>query len=297
MPSTAFRKRNDGCRYRPGDVLAGRYRLLRCLGSGGMGTVFLAEHVYLTRPTALKVLRPEARGPDPTAAGRFRREALLAARISHPAVAQVYDFDRTADGEFLLAMEYVEGETVGQRLGRTGPLVLPHVARVLTMVADGLDQAHRLGILHRDLKPDNVMLGRDGATKLLDFGIALERSSPVAEGPGWGTPAYMSPEQLLGESLSPATDVYALGVTAYEMITGQLPHAGARWGLAARRLMDQPPLLGEVLERALEIDPAARWPTAGAFAQAVADAVTSPAPGSHRTRADRRGGTTTEVPS
>ena len=275
---------------RTGQILAGRYRILRELGSGGMGTVYLAEHVYLGRATALKLLRPElARVLD--AEARFRREALLAARINHPAVAQVYDFDCTADGEFLLAMEYVEGETVGHRLRRDGPFPIGYGLQVLQILAEGLDRAHSLGVLHRDIKPENVMLPAGGGAKLLDFGVARPMdTSSGATSPGFvlGTPAYMSPEQLAGDVLGIASDLYALGLVFYEMLTGQRPHpTESVEELRVQRLMrPSPPLhvlrpeipvaLSDVVARALEPEPQARWPSATAFARAAAGSSVSP---------------------
>ncbi len=166
--------RSDQGAEEAGQVLGGRYRVLRELGTGGMGTVYLAEHVHLGRLTAVKVLCPPRCGDDPSAEERFRREALLVARVHHPSVAQVYDFDRAPDGQFLLAMEYVEGETVAQRLERGGPFPLPEAIRVLRIVADALSHVHWMGILHRDLKPQNIMLGPGDIVKLLDFGVAHE---------------------------------------------------------------------------------------------------------------------------
>ncbi|HEY2825568.1 MAG TPA: serine/threonine-protein kinase, partial [Gemmatimonadales bacterium] len=273
---------------RIGQVLAGRYKVLKVLGAGGMGTVFLAEHVHLGRPTAVKLLRRDL-GTDPDAEARFRREALLAARITHPNVAQIYDFDRTADGEFLIAMEFVEGETVGQRLRRAGPFDLPHAIEVLKGVGAGLDRAHGLGIVHRDLKPENAMLAMDGSVKLLDFGVAraIELVGAItSSGVVVGTPAYMSPEQLTGDAVGPATDIYALGVVFYEMIAGQQPHTGSTFAeFRAKRLLkpatalnvvrdDCTPALSEVVGRAMAIDPAERWASAADFAGAAAQALT-----------------------
>jgi len=271
-----------------GQVLGGRYRVLRELGTGGMGTVYLAEHVHLGRLTAVKVLCPPRCGDDPSAEQRFRREALLVAGVRHPGVAQVYDFDRGPDGQFLLAMEYVDGETMAQRLERDGPFPLPEAIRVLRIVADALNHVHWLGILHRDLKPQNIMLGPGGVVKLLDFGVAHEMAQLLgADGFQPGTLAYMSPDQLLGDALGPASDIYSLGVVFYEMLTRRLPHAGTTVAeLRLQRLL-RPPIpvhwlrpivpreLGEVVARALHPEPAERWPSALAFAQAAARAVSS----------------------
>jgi len=270
---------------RVGHTLAGRYRLLQELGSGGMGTVYLAEHVHLGRRTAVKLMHKEL-CCQPDAEQRFRREANLAARISHPSIAQVYDFDCTPEGEFLLAMEFVEGETVAERLRREGPFALPLALQVLETVAEGLDTAHQIGILHRDLKPENIMLAPGGA-KLLDFGVARSfqtTSSITSAGFAVGTPAYMSPEQLLGESLDHASDIYSLGLVFYEMLTGQQPHVAKTFAeFRARRLAraptpihlvrrELPAVLSEVIARALDPEPKARWPSATALARAAHEA-------------------------
>ena len=273
---------------RVGELLAGRYRVLRRLGAGGMGTVYLAEHVHLGRLTAVKVLCPPLCADDPSAELRFRQEALLVAKVRHPSVAQVYDFDRLPDGQYLLAMEYVAGETVAQRLERSGPFPVPEAIRVLRTVADALNHVHWIGILHGDLKPQNIMLGPGAEVKLLDFGVAHEMAQLVpANGHHPGTLAYMSPDQLLGDALGPASDIYALGVVLYEMLSGRLPHAGTTVAeLRIQRLL-RPPVpvnwlrpalsraLADVVARALHPDPAERWPSAVAFAQAAARAVTS----------------------
>ena len=271
---------------RVGELLAGRYRVLRRLGTGGMGTVYLAEHVHLGRLTAIKLLCPPLCAHDPGARQRFRQEALLVAKVRHPSVAQVYDFDRLPDGQFLLAMEYVPGETVAQHLKRSGPFPLPEAIRVLRVVADGLNHVHWIGILHGDLKPQNIMLGAGGDVKLLDFGVAHEMAQLApADAFRPRTLAYMSPDQLLGDALGPASDIYALGVVFYEMLTGRLPHAGTSVAELRMQRLLRPPIpvnwlrptapreLADVVARALHAEPAQRWPSAVAFAQAAARAV------------------------
>jgi serine/threonine-protein kinase len=266
----------------------GRYRILEQLGEGGMGVVYLAEHELLGRLTALKVLHQDLYSRDPFAVEQFRRGALLAARINHPGVAQIFDFEHTADGTSYLAMEYVPGETLGARLRHDCTLPTGEAVRLLGAVADGVDHAHSLGILHRDLKPENVMLTRDGSVKLLDFGIALETTQPGSDDRhAWGTPGYMSPEQLLGERLGPASDIHALGSLMYEALTGRLPHRGrSAMSLLASKLTkrpkpvtalrhDAPDSLADVIARALAPEPAKRWPSARAFARAAADAMTA----------------------
>lgn len=271
---------------RVGEVLAGRYRVLRRLGTGGMGTVYLAEHVHLGRLTAVKLLCPPLCAEDPGAEQRFRQEALLVAKVRHPSVAEVYDLDRLPDGRYLLAMEYVAGETVAQHLERGGPFSIPEAIRVLRIVADALNHVHWIGILHGDLKPQNIMLGAGGDVKLLDFGVAHEMAQLAAPTAfRSGTLAYMSPDQLLGDALGPASDIYALGVVLYEMLTGRLPHAGRTVAELRMQRLLRPPIpvnwlrptapreLAEVVARALHAEPAQRWPSALAFAQAAARAV------------------------
>src|SRR6266498_1821964 len=272
---------------RVGELLAGRYRVLRRLGAGGMGTVYLAEHVHLGRLTAVKVLCPPLCDDDPSAERRFRQEALVVARVRHPSVAQVYDFDRGPDGQFLLAMEYVEGETVAQRLERDGPFPLPEAIGVLRILAGSLYPVQWLGTARRDLKAQNIILGSGGVVKLVDFGVAHEMAQLLAaDGFQPGTLAYMSPDQLLGDAIGPASDIFSLGVVFYEMLTGRLPHAGTTVAeLRIQRLL-RPPIpvnwlrpivsreLAEVVARALHPEPAERWPSALAFAQAAAQAVT-----------------------
>ncbi len=273
---------------RVGELLAGRYRVQRRLGTGGMGTVYLAEHVHLGRLTAVKLLCPPLCTYDPGAEQRFRKEALLVAKVRHPSVAQVYDFDRLPDGHYLLAMEYVAGETVAQHLKRGGPFPVPEAIRVLRTVADALNHVHWVGILHGDMKPQNIMLGPGGDVKLLDFGVAHEMAQLVARDAfRSGTLAYMSPDQLLGDALGPASDIYALGVVFYEMLTGRLPHAGTTVAQLRTQRLLRPPVpvnwlrpalsraLADVVARALHPEPAERWPSALAFAQAAARAVAS----------------------
>jgi hypothetical protein len=252
-----------------------------------MGSVFLAEHIHLQRRTAVKLLHT-ALSKDPTSEERFRREATVAASIDHSAVAHIYDFDVSEAGEFFLAMEFVEGETLARRLKQDGRFPIALAVKVLVDVGRGIDCAHRLGMLHRDIKPENVMLTASGAVKLLDFGIArpVHPTSPVtSSGVAVGTPAYMSPEQLVADTLTPATDIYSLGLVAWELIAGHVPDAGRNFTeLQASRFTKEVPLLhraredcpeslSDVIHRALKVEPEARWPSAAAFADAAEAAV------------------------
>ena len=202
------------------------YRVLEPLGSGGMGEVFRAHDLHLDRDVAVKVL---LRGSltDPTARERFRREAHVLSRLSHPGVATIFDFD-TQDGVDFLVMEYVPGGTLHSRLQK-GPLTLEEVTRIGAEIGDALEAAHRLGFLHRDLKPGNVVLTSEGTPKILDFGLAglLHASQTMTDltraGAVFGSLPYMAPEQVRGDSDDSRTDVYAFGAILYEMATGRRP--------------------------------------------------------------------------
>jgi serine/threonine-protein kinase len=281
----------------PGSILADRYEIIRRLGAGGMGTVYLARHQLMDRLCALKVL-PPGQHRDPEALKRFTREAQNASRIIHPHVCTVYDFGTTDDGVAYLAMEYLEGRTLGAILAGQPRLPLDRAIRLTRAIAGGLDAAHELGIVHRDLKPDNVMViaTKTGeAVKLVDFGIAKALAqdpsgSMTAPGVVIGTPDYMAPEQFAGDPVDPRADTYALGVMFYRMVTGSLPHQGesARDTLT-KRLTEPPRPLAEaapdamlpeglqaVVDRVLSRRPADRYPTAGGFGTALVELFTGP---------------------
>jgi serine/threonine-protein kinase len=214
---------------RLGRTLAGRFQLQRVLGRGGMGTVYEAEQLGLSRRVALKVLHPHI-ATAPGAVSRFQREATLMARLHHPGAAQVYDFGEDA-GELFLAMERLHGETLDALTSREGPLPVPVAVELMAQVLEVLEASHALGIIHRDLKPSNVMLTGELSAprvKVLDFGLAqvVDGSSQARitqSGMVHGTPAYMSPEQCRGEALDGRADLYSLGCVLYELILGQPP--------------------------------------------------------------------------
>jgi eukaryotic-like serine/threonine-protein kinase len=206
-------------------VLDDRYDVVRPLGSGGMGEVYLARDRVLGRDVALKVLRKQYAGDDEFAE-RFKREAMSAASLSHPNIVQVYDRGETVEGASYIAMEYVPGGTLKERISTEGPLETADAAGLGAQVAEALGAAHDRGMVHRDIKPQNVLLTARGGAKVADFGIARAGSSATISRTGsvMGTAGYMSPEQALGKPATPKSDLYSLGVVLYEALTGELPY-------------------------------------------------------------------------
>ncbi|MBU2667941.1 serine/threonine protein kinase [Actinoplanes bogorensis] len=266
--------------------LGDRYRLVDRIGAGGMGEVWRAVDEVLGRPVAVKAMLAMV-ADDPDFARRFQAEATAMARVNHPAVASIHDYGRSHDVTYLV-MEFVEGESLDRALARSGRMTPEHTMRVIAQAADGLQAIHDQGIVHRDIKPANLMIRRDGAVLITDFGIARhhDASRLTASGAILGTPTYLSPEQVLGQPATARSDVYSLGLTAYECLAGQKPFEGENpYAVALQRIQSAPrtigvnlpaPILG-VVERALATDPAHRWPTAAALAEA-ARAATGPAP-------------------
>jgi eukaryotic-like serine/threonine-protein kinase len=255
----------------------GRYRLVRRIATGGMGEVWQADDTVLGRRVAVKVLVEEL-AADERATRRFVREARATARLAHPNVARVFDFGRDGDLPFLV-MELLEGETLATRVA-SGPLPPAEAARIAAAVADALDAAHQRGIVHRDVKPSNVMLTRDGEVKVLDFGIAAAADETYSTtGSGlYATVGYVSPERVAGEPATPASDIYSLGAVLYELLCGRPPFSGPSPALVARaHLRDQPvPVrqlapwvparLAEACEAALAKEPARRPASAASLA-------------------------------
>ncbi len=263
----------------PGTVLGGRYRLLREVGTGGMGQVFLAEDAFLHRQVAVKVLRGDlARNPD--FVERFRREATAAAKLSHPNVVAIYDVGEE-DGASYLVMEYVEGETLQAHLSRSGPVGPEQTAYIGAQVAAALEHAHARGVIHRDIKPANILLTRDGTAKVTDFGIARAVSDATVVNTGGllGSAYYLSPEQARGGYTDEKSDLYSLGVVLYEMVTGQVPFSGDTMvAVAMKHLRERAPdprelnrevpeSLQEVIHRALQKDPGRRCASAAVMRQ------------------------------
>lgn len=277
-----------------GRVLAGRYRILRKLGEGAMGAVYLGEHLKIGRKDAIKVLRDQL-ASDPDAIARFVRGTRNVSMIRHPNICTIYDYSDTADGIQFVAMEFVPGETLRDLLNRETRLPVDTAVKIAIQVAEALDAAHQVGIVHRDLKPANIMVvqGRQGLeVKVVDFDIA--KGSQEGEGEevtrmGFvvGTPEYMSPEQLIGDRLDGRSDVYSLALVLYRMLTGTLPFAAQdTQDLMVKRLTEEPmslagglpgasfPLALEMaIRRALQRKPEDRQRTAAEFAQEVAAAV------------------------
>jgi eukaryotic-like serine/threonine-protein kinase len=294
--------------------LAGRYAIERELGRGGMATVYLARDLRHRRAVALKVMNPGLESA--LGAERFRREIAFTSRLQHPDILGVYDSGE-ADGRLWYVMPYVEGESLRDRLKRDGQLPIEESVRIARQIAMALDHAHRRGVVHRDVKPENVLLANDGRALLSDFGLARftdSASAPVGTNPltgsGFvvGTPAYMSPEQATGEfDVDERTDVYALGCVLFEMLAGQPPFTGeSAAAIVGKRVStpappvsrlrgDVPPAVELAVDRALVRLPSDRFASAGAFAEALAAAGVTP-PGTSSAPAARTAPRTPTTP-
>src|SRR5918997_3060990 len=225
-----------------GQVLSGRYRLVELLGEGGMATIYRGQDAQLGREVAVKVLRSEY-GRDAAFVARFRQEAQSAAALNHPNVTNVYDYGMEG-GDPYIVMELVEGGDLGEVIRERGALEPVAAARIAQQMADALDAAHAQGIVHRDIKPTNVLITRGGRVKVADFGIARAFSEAQLTMPGTtlGSVHYFSPEQARGEMVTTASDVYSLGLVLFEMLTGRRTWTGDSAGaLAVARLAGDPP--------------------------------------------------------
>ncbi|HSS77080.1 MAG TPA: serine/threonine-protein kinase [Thermoanaerobaculia bacterium] len=273
----------------------GRFEAVRLLGRGGMGSVYMAEDRKIGRQVAIKEIRIE-RGVSATvlaeARVRFEVELRAAGRLSHPNIATVYDAFETEDS-YCIALEYVPGISLDERLKAGPPLTSLEVAALAGQIASGLDYAHRRGIVHRDVKPGNILLSEEGEVKITDFGIAKLVALDVTQtGIALGTPAYMSPEQIRGETLDGRSDQFSLGVLLYQMLTGRLPFdSGDAHSMLYKIVHTEherpsainpalPLAVDRVFAKALAKDPANRYPTCSALAQELAAAL---AEGAERT--------------
>ncbi len=262
-------------------TLAERYRIIRRLGAGGMAKVFLAEDQMLGRTVAIKMLHGDLEG-DEEVRKRFLREARIFARLKHPCIVDIYDIVTTPDG-VAMVMEFIDGTDLARVIRGAGQLVPELAALVIRPVADALSYAHDQGVVHRDVKPANILMGKDGAVKVADFGIAkaTEETHLTRTGDFLGTPAYIAPEQARGEKIGPAADQYALGAVLYELVTGSQPFKAPNTLAVLTKIMngDYPDPrtlndavdahLASIIARTLELDAEDRYPDIAALLGAL----------------------------
>lgn len=286
-----------------GQEVGGRYRIVRLLGEGGMGCVYLGEQKLgaTLRKVAIKTLHHHL-SHDPKILARFERECETIAELQHPNTIQVYDFGKTDDGTLYIVMEYVEGASVAEILEKEGAMPPARVLKIMQQVCGSLEEAHSRGIIHRDLKPDNVVLceraGQKDWVEVLDFGIAKRSNETdpneqklTQQGMVLGTPPYMSPEQFTGKPIDARSDIYSLGVMAYEMLTGRLPFSGnTAWEWATQHMTARPvaieslpegtrvpPAMRAAINRALAKTPDERFPKVRDFIDAFGSDGAAPA--------------------
>jgi len=278
--------------------IAGRYRLEGRLGYGGMSTVHLAVDQRLERQVAVKLLADHL-ADEPTFVSRFQREAQAAARLVHPNIVQVFDSgqdERTS--QYFIVMEYIEGASCAEILRDDGWVEVDEALAIIEQACEGLNYAHRHGVVHRDVKPGNLLRAREGEVKLADFGIAkaTEQSSITQIGSVLGTAAYLAPEQARGEEAGPSADLYALGVVTYQLISGRLPYeATSLTELALKQQREAPPTLdtlvaavgpelAEAVAISLALDPRDRYQTAREMGRALSDGARGIPPSERRAR-------------
>jgi serine/threonine protein kinase len=282
---------------RIGQVLDGKYRLDAFLSEGGMGAVYRATHIMLSRVVAVKLIKPEL-VTSPDLVRRFQREAQAASNLNHPNIVGVFDLGQTADGTLYIAMEFIDGPSLKDVIRQSGPMAPSRVVAILRQVASALSLAHKHNIIHRDLKPHNVMLATDKErreiAKLLDFGIAKTFDDAATQltvtGFALGTPQYMAPEQAAGKVVDGRTDLYSLGIILYEMLAGEVPFSDPSTAAILVKQMTEvpeppstrnpkasiPPSLEGIALKCLEKDPAKRFQTADEFCAALDSAQVEP---------------------
>ncbi|MGH2549917.1 MAG: protein kinase domain-containing protein, partial [Thermomicrobiales bacterium] len=273
-----------------GSTLNSRYEIVRSIGHGGAAIVYLGRDLLLNRSVAIKILRAQY-ASDPQYVARFQREAQSAASFAHPNIIDIYDVGEFNGSPFIV-MEYIAGDTLKQIIENEGPFDPDDVASLIEQVAAGLDYAHARGIVHRDVKPQNILVTREGLAKVVDFGIAKATGESALTDAGLtiGTAHYISPEQASGLPATPVSDVYSLGIVAYEMLCDRLPFDAANAVAVAMMQVNQaptppdevdsevPPGAADIVLRSLEKDPTRRYPSAGAFAEALTNWRTSGIP-------------------
>ncbi len=252
----------------------GKCRLISLIGKGGMGSVYLAEHLFLKRRVAIKILSRDL-SSDPEELARFEKEAIAAARLDHENIVTIHDVDEE-NGRLFIVMEYVDGEDLDLYLRRKGALPVRRATEIVREVTRALEHAHAAGVVHRDIKPGNVLIGKKGEVKITDFGLALDVGHKESHGGDYvlGTPFYVSPEQAQGLPADGRSDLYSLGVTFYQMLTGRRPFEGRSPDSVVRKHLEKPrpsprarrPALARTIEaivqRLMAIKPEARYASA-----------------------------------
>jgi len=276
----AFQFGSRGKAKKPGTkkMLGTRYKLVEVIGEGGTGTVYKAEDLLLDMPVAIKVLGSKFTR-DVTAVTTLKEEARIAMQLSHRHIVRLHNLQKTGKNYFLV-MEYVEGRTFRDVLRMYGKLPLETVCQVVNVCADALAYAHRHGVLHKDLKPANLLLAKDGVLKIIDFGVACLIHAQKKSEHVMGTPVYMSPEQISGKTLDKRTDIYSLGIITHQLLTGHTPFPEMTMDLdllvkGVGPLTDLPDEIRPVIEKACERRRAERWQSIEEFAEAFTEAASA----------------------